>query len=167
MAVTFNQVPDWTSWENDGANVAAADLDGNGSPELIVLRVDHPTPSPNRGFYRVGRKLDATGNVAGRGPWLEVPDWGSPNNQGAGIAFADFGAAGHGLVVFQVQHNEPGPNQGLFCVGQGLDAQGKVTGVRSDWKQVPDWSRGGIRARHCDRRHRWRWASGPGSVPHR
>jgi hypothetical protein len=139
MAVTFKQVPDWTSWENEGANVAAADLDGDGSPELIVLRVDHPTPGPNRGFYRVGRKLDATGNVAGWGPWLEIPNWGSPENQGAGIAVADFGAAGRGLVVFQVKHNEPGPNQGLFRVGRVLDGQGNVTGGWSVWKQVPDW----------------------------
>ena len=57
MPVNFKQVPDGTSWENQGANVAAADLDGDGSPELIVLRVDHPTPGPNRGFYRVGRRL--------------------------------------------------------------------------------------------------------------
>jgi len=41
MALTFNQVPGWISWENQGANVAAADLDKDGVPELVVLRVDH------------------------------------------------------------------------------------------------------------------------------
>ena len=61
MALTFLQVPDWTSFENQGANIAVADLDQDGLPELIVLRVDHPTPGPNRGFYRVGRGLTPRG----------------------------------------------------------------------------------------------------------
>ena len=47
-------------------------------------------------------------------PWIEIPGWGADSNQGAGIAIADFGAEGLGLVVFQVKHVEPGPNIGLF-----------------------------------------------------
>ena len=49
MALTFLRVPDWVSFENQGANITGADLDQDGLPELIVLRVDHPTPGPNRG----------------------------------------------------------------------------------------------------------------------
>ncbi|MBZ5627991.1 MAG: DUF1929 domain-containing protein [Acidobacteriia bacterium] len=141
MAIVFNQVPDWTSWENQGANAAVADLDKDGMPELIVLRVDHPTPGPNRGFYRVGRKLDAQGNVTGGwGPWIEIPNWGSNENQGAGVAVADFGALGLALVVLQVQHLVPGPNRGLFRIGRKLDSQGNVTGGWTDWQQVPGWT---------------------------
>jgi hypothetical protein len=140
MPLLFQQVPGWDSWENQGGNVAAADLDQDGVPELIVLRVDHPGPGPNRGFYRVGQKLQSDGTVAGGwGPWLEVPGWGSNNNQGAGIAVADFGAAGLALVVFQIEHVEPGPNIGLFRIGRKLDAQGNVTGGWSNWQQVPNW----------------------------
>jgi hypothetical protein len=140
MALSFNQIPDWVSWENQGANLATADLDGDGKPELIVLRVDHPIPGPNRGFYRVGRDLDANGKVIGGWePWIEIPNWQSNTNQGTGIAIADFGAQGLGLVVFQVQHVVPGPNRGLFRIGRKLDAQGNVTGGWSDWQQVPDW----------------------------
>jgi hypothetical protein len=140
MALTFNQVPDWASWENQGANVATSDLDKDGVPDLIVLRVDHPTPGPNQGFYRIGRKLDANGNITGGwGPWIQIPNWGSNENQGAAVAVADFGVAGLGLVVFQVQHVVPGPNKGLFRVGRNLDAQGNVTGGWTDWQQVPGW----------------------------
>jgi hypothetical protein len=140
MPLVFNQVPDWTSFENQGGHVAVADLDHDGAPELVVLRVDHPAAGPNRGFYRVGRRLDATGTVAGGwGPWIEIPDWGSDDNQGAGIAIADFGPRGLGLVVFQVQHVVPGPNKGLFRVGRKLDAAGNVTGGWADWQQVPGW----------------------------
>ena len=140
VPIAFNPIPDWTSSENDGANVAAADLDQDGTPELILLRIDHPTPGPNRGFYRVGKKLDANGIISGGwGPWIEVPDWGANENQGGGIAVADFGAAGLGLVVFQVQHRVPGPNTGLFRVGRKLDANGNVTGGWTPWMAVPNW----------------------------
>jgi hypothetical protein len=33
MARNFFEVPDWTSWKNQGANIAAADLDKDGLPE--------------------------------------------------------------------------------------------------------------------------------------
>jgi hypothetical protein len=141
VAAAFQTVPEWTSWENQGGNVAAADLDGDGNPELIVLRVDHPTPGPNAGFYRVGRKLSPTGAVAGGwGPWLAIPGWGSAANQGAALAVADLDRDGRpDLVVFQVEHREPGPNRGRFQVGRGLDAQGNVTGGWSGWQDVPGW----------------------------
>jgi hypothetical protein len=140
MALNFLEVPDWTSWENQGANIATADLDKDGLPELIVLRVDHPTPGPNRAFYRVGRRVDAQGNITGNwGPWIEIPQWNSADNQGAGIAVANFGADGLGLVVFQVEHRDPGPNRGLYRIGHKLDAQGNVTAGWSGWQEVPNW----------------------------
>lgn len=40
MANGFQQVPNWTSWENQGAGVAVADLDGDGRPELLA-RISH------------------------------------------------------------------------------------------------------------------------------
>ncbi len=74
MADPWSFVPDWTSFENQGGGIATADLDGDGQPELIVLRVDHPMPGPNRGFYRVGKALDATATVNGAwGDWIEIP----------------------------------------------------------------------------------------------
>jgi hypothetical protein len=140
MPLNFLPVPDWTSSQNQGANIAVADLDKDGVPELIVLRVDHPTPGQNGGFYRVGRRLDALGNIAaGWGPWIQVPNWNSVENQGAGIAVADFGAGGLGLVIFQVEHRVPGPNRGLYRIGRKLDTQGNVTGGWSEWQEVPGW----------------------------
>jgi hypothetical protein len=51
VALTFRPVPDWTSSENQGGNLAVADLDEDGLPELIILRVDHPIPD---GFALAG-----------------------------------------------------------------------------------------------------------------
>jgi hypothetical protein len=74
VALSFRPVPDWTSSENQGANIAVADLDKDGRPELIVLRVDNPITGPHRGFYRVGRQLDSQGvTTGGWGPWIEIP----------------------------------------------------------------------------------------------
>jgi hypothetical protein len=139
MALTFHDVPDWTSFENQGGGVAAADLDGDGKPELIVLRIDHPTSGPNRGFYRVGRTLDAQGGIANWGPWIEIPGWDSDVNQGGAIAVANFGAGGLALVVFQIQHVVPGPNIGRWRVGGKLAADGTVTGGWSAWRNIPNW----------------------------
>src|SRR5260221_13295933 len=58
-------IPDWFSWENQHGSIALADLDGDGNFELLVLMVDHPGGQPNRGVCRLGRKLDADGNVTG------------------------------------------------------------------------------------------------------
>ena len=139
MPTTFHPVPNWGSWENQGAGIALADVDGDGQLELVVLQVDNPGQA-NRGLYRVGRGLDAQENVTGGwGPWLEVPDWGSWENQGAGIALADVDGDGQlELVVLQVDN--PGQaNRGLYRVGRGLDAQGNVTGGWGPWLEVPDW----------------------------
>ncbi len=42
MADGFINVPDWFSWENQGAGIAVTDLDGDQRPELIVFMIDDP-----------------------------------------------------------------------------------------------------------------------------
>src|SRR5205823_727384 len=85
MPEGFQTVPDWFSWENQGADITIADLSGNGQRDLVVLMIDNP-PQQNRGLYRVGKNLDANGNVAQWTPWIEIPDWFSSENQGGGVA---------------------------------------------------------------------------------
>src|SRR5262249_61494913 len=65
-------VADWDFWENQGAGIAIADLDGDGTPELVVMAVDNP-PEQNGGYYSVGWRLEA-GRPAGRlGPMAADP----------------------------------------------------------------------------------------------
>ena len=132
------EVPGWESWENQGAGIAVADLDGNGRPDLLVLRVDAPDGA-NRGFYRVGRNLDADGNPTGGWTgWMPV-DWFSWENQGAGIEVADLDGDGRPeLIVFQVD-NPPQLNGAYYQVGWGLDDDGQVVDGWSPWVQLPDW----------------------------
>ena len=64
MGSGFITIPDWFSFENQGAGVALADLTGAGGRDLLVLMVDSP-PGQNRGLYRVGKNLAADGTATG------------------------------------------------------------------------------------------------------
>ncbi len=135
----WREIPDWFSFENQGAGVAVADLDGDGRPELVVFMIDNPE-GKNQGYYRVGRSLDADGAVTGGwGDWTAIPDWFPFENQHGGIAVADLDGDGRPeLIVFMVD-NPAGQNQGYYRIGRSLDADGVVAGGWGDWQQVPGW----------------------------
>lgn len=110
----WRRVETWSSWENQGAGVALADLDGNGRPEMIVFQIDNPV-GPNTGFYQIGWNMDGNGLVTeGYGPWVPVTEWATPEDAGGGIALVDLDGDGRPeIFVFHVAA-VPGPNQGLF-----------------------------------------------------
>jgi hypothetical protein len=131
-------VPDWFSWENQGAGIAVTSLERNGRNDLLVLMVD-AAAGQNRGLYRVGKALDAEGNVTGGwSAWIEIPDWFPWENQGAGLAVTSLAAGRLDLVVFMID-NPPGKNQGYYRIGKGLDGAGNVTAGWTPWREVPDW----------------------------
>ncbi|MDQ0850536.1 hypothetical protein QFZ65_002474 [Arthrobacter sp. B3I9] len=134
----WTDVPDWFSWENQGADVAVTDL-GAGVQDLIVLLIDNG-PAKNRAFYRVGHDLRIDGSIRnGWSGWQEIPDWFSWENQGGGITVLGPDSQGRrDLVVFMVD-NGPGLNQGLYRIGRQLDKDGMVTGGWSPWREVPGW----------------------------
>ncbi len=131
-------IPDWFSWENQGGGIAAADLDNDGRLELIVAMVDNG-PEANRGLYRVGKSLDANGNVVGGwGPWIDVPGWLSWENQSASVTITSPNGAGeHDLIIFQID-NPVGQNQAFYKIGRAVGADGNVAGW-SQWIGVPGW----------------------------
>ncbi|MGY1709076.1 galactose oxidase-like domain-containing protein [Geodermatophilus sp. SYSU D00758] len=138
MPEGFDDIPDWNFWENSGAGVAVADLDGSGVPDLVVLTVDAPA-GVDAGFYRVGRGLVDGEVTGGWGPWQQVPGWFSETCADAGVAVADVDGDGQpDLVVFLVDA-PPGPNAGWYRVGHRLAPDGAVTGGWDPWQQVPGW----------------------------
>lgn len=138
MANTFVNIPDWFPFENQGGNLAIADLTNTGQKDLVVVMVDNPD-GKNQGFYRVGRGLNTAGQVTGWGEWMPIPDWFSFENQGVGITIADLNKDGKLDLIVLMVDNPGGKNQAFYKIGRALDANGNVTGGWSEWIAVPDW----------------------------
>lgn len=139
MPTGFSPIPDWFSHENQGSDVAVASLENNGQQDLIVLMVDS-AQGQNRGLYRVGKNLNAEGQVTGGwGPWIDIPEWFSWENQGAGIAAADLNSDGQLELIVLMVDAAAQQNRGLLRIGRSLDAQGNVTGGWTPWMDIPDW----------------------------
>ncbi|MFN3201935.1 MAG: hypothetical protein ACE366_26250 [Bradymonadia bacterium] len=86
--------------EAQGAGISTADLDGNGSPEMLVMAYDNPN-GPNSFRYRVARDLGALGAPGSMGHQVEIAGLGDVA-RGAGIAIGDFdgdGAPGLALLA--------------------------------------------------------------------
>ena len=138
MNTEFLKVPDWLSPENAGAGIAVADLNADGLPDLVILRVDDP-PGQNGGYVRVGVGTDDQLTIGEWSAWSPVPDWDSWFNEGAGVAVADISSNGQqDLLVFRVDAVEGGQNAGYYRIGWNFDAAGQVTGW-SPWQAVPEW----------------------------
>lgn len=131
-------VPDWFSHQNQGADIALANLVGNGDHDLVVAMIDSPQ-GPNRALFRVGRALTPAGVVTGGWtPWVEIPDWFSWENQGIAVTVTSPDAAGGVDLVVLAVDNGPEANRGIYRVGQRLSADGTVE-AWTDWLDVPDW----------------------------
>ncbi len=131
-------VPDWFSHQNQGADIALADLLGNGDHDLVVAMIDSP-PGPNRGLFRIGRALTPNGAVTGGWtPWIEIPDWFSWENQGIAVTVTSPDAVGRVDLVVLTVDNGPEINRGVYRVGRRLEADGTVESW-TPWIDVPDW----------------------------
>jgi len=132
-------VPGWFGWENQGAGVALADINGNGSQDLIVYHIDNPG-GENHGYYRIGWNLNAAGDVTGGWSAIKaIPGWFGSEDQGGGIAIADINGNGRpDLIVFHID-NPGGDNRGYYRIGWNLNAAGDVTGGWSEVRAVPGW----------------------------
>jgi hypothetical protein len=109
-------IPGWFGNETQGAGIAVADVDNDGFLDLIVFNLDDPS-GPNRGYYRIGKRLDAFGNVTGG--WstvVPIAGWFGNENQGGGIAAFDINGDGRMDFVAFHMDNPDGDNRGYYRV---------------------------------------------------
>jgi hypothetical protein len=127
-----------------GGSMTLADLDGSGSPDMLVLVAERatilPTQTPTL-YYVVGKNLDATGQISGGwGNAITVPfAIGTGSTLGvAGITVAD--TRGNGLLDVVIAYVDiAGANRTTwYRVGWTLDANGNPTGGWSDPYRVPN-----------------------------
>jgi hypothetical protein len=129
-------VPDWYGWENQGADIAVAQI--GGQTTLVVLTVDNPG-GQNTGQYRLGTGLRSDGTVIRWTPWVSVPDWWGWENQGGGVAVTELDGDGRPeLIVFTID-NPAGENAGKYTIGWGIEPSGHAVGGRGLWSTVPGW----------------------------
>jgi hypothetical protein len=143
---TGNVTGGWTAVKNvpahwgdvgDGADIAAADLNNNGRPDLVAFHIDNPAGA-NIGWYKVGWDLDQNGDITGG--WTavrQIPGHWGDRDGGGGFAIGDLN--GNGQLDFVTFHmDDPaGGNIGWYRVGWDVDTAGHVTGGWTDVRNIP------------------------------
>ncbi|MFF5179794.1 DUF3892 domain-containing protein [Micromonospora sp. NPDC000316] len=120
-----HRLPDEVAAEIQGADLAVADLDGDGRPELILA---YATGGAAPGlYYRVGWRLDAQGAISqGWSDAVSVP-WTPGPVQGVGVAVADLNDNLTPDIVVLTIEPAGGTNQAVYRIGWQLNARGRVT----------------------------------------
>ncbi|SBT40362.1 FG-GAP-like repeat-containing protein [Micromonospora auratinigra] len=133
------ELPDPVSADAAGLDVALADLDGDGRPELVVAyAVSRSGGTDNRVFYRVGWGLDDTGAV--------TDGW--TDSQPTPMQLGSFGAVGVEVVDMTGDHvpdllvfaagSLNGTPVARYLTGRGLNRRGRVAGGWTAARAVPD-----------------------------
>ncbi len=116
-------IPGWFGAASNGIAVAAADISGSGRPDLVVVHIDNPSGG-NRGYYRIGWDVDASGAVSSWSDPVSIPDWWGDRNQDCGVALVDLDGDGQLEMIVMHVDNPEGGNTPFVRIGWGLDASG-------------------------------------------
>jgi hypothetical protein len=113
-----------------GGGAAIADINGNGSLDLLLMDIDAPD-GPDNFRYTIAWDLDTEGNPAS---WSEIIHGPSPGDlsAGGGAAIADIDGNGvHDLLLMSMDSPD-GPNHYRWVIGWNLNK----SGVPESWSDV-------------------------------
>jgi len=113
-----------------GGGTAIADINGNGSLDLLLMDIDAPD-GPDNFRYTIAWDLDTEGNPAS---WSEIIHGPSPGDfsAGGGAAIADIDGNGvHDLLLMSMDSPD-GPNEYRWVIGWNLNK----SGVPESWSDV-------------------------------
>ncbi|WP_169829381.1 Ig-like domain-containing protein [Desulfatibacillum aliphaticivorans] len=117
------------AWTIQGADLALADLDGNGMQEMILMYVDNPGGS-NAFRYQIAWNLDANGDPwTGWGALTQSPQLGA-ENVGAGIATGDINDNGSRDFLFTAIDADSPDRDFNYYIGWDV---GSSSGQPSSW----------------------------------
>lgn len=131
----WNEILEWWGSSANGGGMAIGSLNGNSSPDLVLLHIDHTSSNGggNNAYYRVlwdvqyqngdYRHTSSTGPIA-------IGNWWGSSNQGAGAALYDIDGNGvQDLVVVHIDHPGTG-NKVYYRIGWNLNSS---TGQATSW----------------------------------
>ncbi|MBI2916501.1 MAG: VCBS repeat-containing protein, partial [Chloroflexi bacterium] len=128
--------------QHDGGGVAIADIDGNGTLDLLVMAIDDPSGANEFRFY-VGWDLNKDTGVPAS--WSEKttfkPSGMGDSHQGGGVAIADIDGNGSLDLLLMAIDDPVGQNVFRFYVGRDLN---KVTGVPASWSEKTTFKPSGM-----------------------
>ncbi len=120
---------DGVGWDAQGAGMEIADLNGNGTPDMVLMAYDAP-PGANAFRYKIGWDLDASGEANAWSGYHEVAGVGD-EGQGASVKVADLDNNGQLDMVLMADDNPPGANTFRYKIGWNLN-----TGATANWSNT-------------------------------
>ncbi len=124
-SVMYSKKIDGVCDDAEGAGIASALINGNSSPDAVLMAYDNP-PGPNQFRYKVAFDLDANGNPAYISNTKYVSGLGD-HCDGSSIALGDIDKNGTIDIVLMAYDAPSGSNQFRYKVGYNLDSNGDAS----------------------------------------
>ena len=118
--------------ENEGGGIALADINKNGTLDLIMYYIDNPD-GENHPYYYIGWDIGKDGAVS---HWSERKRMGpftlGSHNEGGGIAIGDIDNNGRPDFIPGAIDNPDGENSFQYGVGMNIDKEGNFVTLHLD-----------------------------------
>jgi hypothetical protein len=127
---------------SSGLGFAVAHISSNEWLDMVVLDIE-PWAMGSRATYRVGRRLDASGQAQEWSAEMPLPELLNPKVQAAALCIANLDGGERPQLILAYVTGGPGAHRVFYRIGWGLDPRGQVTRGWSESREVP-WTPGTV-----------------------